>query len=86
MPDPVRCLSAPTIPPAPPLPFPITAALPKIAISFNPKFCCKLPSFSVKIAPTLPPLILNPALTFLKKARGQINAFLDQIQIRCPRE
>jgi hypothetical protein len=90
MPDPQRCLSAPEVPAPPPLPFPLSAAPPKIAITFNPAFCCKLPTIPVKSPFDKPlkidPAVLNPVLTVIKNARAQINVFLGKLQVRCPRE
>jgi len=84
----MACIKGPTLP-APTLPAPFTVDPPDLAasLSFDPKLCCKLPPIppqSVNLP--IPGIILDPIAAALKDAVAQVNAYLDQIQLKCPRE
>jgi hypothetical protein len=56
--------------------------------AFAPNLCCKLPPLPSKQVP-LPPIpaaVLDPLVTAIKDATKKINAFLDQVALKCPRE
>lgn len=85
MPDPQRCIASPGLP-AFSLPAGLSFKVPTISISFNPKFCCKLPGGSIATpAVPIPAVIFAPLSAVMK----QLNALLSQakaaIPIRCPR-
>jgi hypothetical protein len=86
MPDPQRCISPPSVS-VPSLPGPFSAkASFTLSISYNPKFCCKLPPLpSPHIPVNLPAILINPAITVIKQVTAIIQAFLNQLQVRCPR-
>lgn len=82
----MACIKAP-IPTPPELPLPLTVKPPSLNATFDPNLCCKTPPIPpVAINPKIPPLVLDPATVILKKATKQITAYLDKLQLKCPRE
>jgi hypothetical protein len=85
MPDPQRCIGPPSTP-TPSLPGGIGFGVPGIAIAFNPKFCCKLPSINAGLPPTpIPSLIFAPLAKALKAIMALINKFIALLALPCPR-
>lgn len=86
MPDPQRCIAAPSLP-TPSLPAGIGFTVPGIAVQFNPQFCCKLPSFSAAAPPTpIPAILFAPLSKALKAIMTLLNNLIGSLPIRCPRE
>jgi hypothetical protein len=83
----MACLAIPK-PPVPTLPFPFTLTPPPVpAFKFNPKWCCKLPTFATPPVPPIPGVALNPAVVAgLLAGLKAVGDYLDKIPLRCPRE
>lgn len=81
------CVAVPKLS-LPTLPGPLTLTPPAApSVSFNPQWCCKLPSYATPPIPPIPGVILNPAVVMvLRSAIGAITGYLDAIPLKCPRE
>ena len=84
----MACLKAP-VPTAPTLPdgFGFGAVTPSVTL--NPALCCKIPPFPYPIPPIplgvgvqVPP----PIIVAVAKAKATLLAYIDKLQISCPRE
>ena len=85
MADVQRCIAAPALPSIK-LPLGIGFTIPGISISFNPKFCCKLPTFKFALPPIpINALIFAPIAKALAKIMALINKFIALLAIPCPR-
>ena len=84
----MACAPIPELP-MPELPGGITLAPPETPDpGFSADLCCKILQFTVPTPPIpLPPLVVNPATSaIIKTTMAAVQAYLDAIPVKCPRE
>ena len=84
----MACIPAPTVPIVG-LPSPLSLTPPALPpIGLGAEVCCKNIAFTVPPIPIpLPPLVLNAGVNAgLAAALKSVQVFLDQFQIKCPKE
>jgi len=82
----MKCDLIPTLP-SPVLSGGLTIAPTLPSGSFSGELCCKILSFEVAIAPIpLPPLVITAAAPGLQIAIAAVQAYIDALPLRCPRE
>ncbi len=84
----MACVPIPEAP-VPELPAPLTIAPPATPDpGFDAALCCKILQFTVPAPPVpLPPLVVNgPTSAIIKAALAAVQAYIDAIPVKCPRE
>lgn len=81
------CIPLPKAPvPSLPLPFSVKPPVPPIP-KLDANLCCKLPPLPIPTPPIkIPSAVMTGVLPLLQSALAAVNAYLDKLPLKCPRE